>query len=1201
MNESPAQIASRFCEQLLAGRQADRLSDLEQYFAAGGSVCALARKGVVGLVNEYGLEHDDAEALALRLNGLATWVLRRFIESQLTSPEPPPAHMRQGLLSLIADGPTYGKLFQPDFAKKCPVDAIEAIHSPVAYAVWLKHWSEQRLRPSDPDQAYALRTRRVDLNTLRIDPVAVHGVVSSVEVVSAVLEKSIEDSLGEIENLDRLLSEWRYPNGLPYHHPWTTLDELTRDLGQSVGAVVELCDPDSPYFLHALPWSETADHALTQASRLSPSQRLIMTEDAHFPETDEDAEDAYFQDNFGLKKGSVEKYNLNQTVFFNQRTKLTQLGLEALLSVELFAPSVSEHVLVTDVAITPGHAGSVFVNNGVAEASMGIEYRGSELTNRITQLFLDNDVYRFDKIDRLNRKIRLDNGLQLPSHETDALLSAIIGAESARAELAEGALDENAPNYWMTDNTLRALGLFQMLRENYQCSAEEFAAFVGDLSIFGRGAERSQFDRVFNQDTLSTPPLVLDDSEFALVPVSEGEALTVVQICGGLHIDLATYFTLAPLIADAHGLTKLKRSLPVISSFYRMARLPQILGVAPNLAVTILDLLSADTWRGVLAGQPHINPERMSTPDVLSEIRRLEGWARWCADSGLSVAWTVEHVKPIAAPPQPSETQIQLLAQIRGQLAPALFTEAALSMAGVSALSNNRQWTNQLLELADHDGLVIHRDESAEQPYEPYAREVVELVVRRVLDREEPETVEKILGVLLGSRASQHSVVQESLAVFGQLSSALVLPVLSWSGGTVHDVLVQVLGRTTATNVSGRGPRDEPPGDPFLGMLEGFTRRSEVVKELRLSAEFLALYLSIGDGVNGLPAAQPFTPSALYYLTVYNRAVVLSQAPEAQLLAYLRLVNGLPGDLSGGGLRLVQEQAARLLAELFDCSAEEVRACANHVNAGPGYIRTLAHLDLFTRLRGFSLSSKLDAKTTLKIGLLDEQSSFSQYEEVAHQVAALLTDPNRASPLLGIQSTADQVAVECSVDVDELVANSNDTALLTVTVTRAQAPQGNVNIYWASKLCTFDRPVSTTDGEGVATVTVRAGTTMGRDVISYRLDAREPQPAVTLTLGNDPTTFAFYRLDAEIYVRKAKVDSDVTLRVVLLDRYGNPALYEPVTWILGAPFVDIATSTNASGVTEATFTSDVGLEITPIVKVTSSSSQLTFPSIEFIE
>jgi hypothetical protein len=959
----------------------------------------------------------------------------------------------------------------------------------------------------------------------------------------------------------------------------------------SVGRVVQLCDPAFPYFLKALPWEDTSGHALTQAARLSPALRQIMLEASPFPGEDNDQ---WFKKNFGAK--GIEAQNLNQTVFFNQRTKLTQRGLEALLSVESFAPTLSDHVQTVDELITPGHAGSVFVNNGPGN-SMGITYGGDASTNKIIEL-IEEGAFD-DRIDRLNRKIRLDNALQLPSHETDALLTAIIAAELSPDARAGGPSATEPLDYWMTGSTIRALGLFQMLREDYRCSAEEFAAFVGEISIFGRGTELSQFDRVYNRDVLSTPPLLMDDGTFALVPETEADALTIAQICGGLNIDLATYFNLAPLIASAQGLTTLKRSRPVLSSFYRMARLPQLLGIAPNVAVEILNRLSGEAGLVALLGPPAVNTDADSAaPDALTQIQCLEGWVRWCIDNNLDVAWTLEQVKPVSAPTEPSEAQSRLFDQIRSQLGPALFTEAALRMAGVPPLSNDRQWTQQLLELVDEQGLVLHRSESADPPYEEYARAVVERVVRQVVGKNDPQTVEQIVAVLLSSRAGQRGVVQESLTVYGELTAPLALPVLTWAGSTVQEVLAYVSGRSTLQAPPSTREQDDEPGDPFLGMLDGFSGRSEVVKALKLSAEFLTLYLAIGDGVENTPATSPFTPSALYYLTVYNRAVALSQEPEAQLLDYLRLVNALPS-LSGDGLSLVQAHTAELLAELFDWSAEEVRACAKRVNVGQGYIRNLQHLDLFTRLREFSLQSTLDASTTLKMGTLLPDAPFSDYQDLANQVSARLADPDRTSPLYGLHAAGDRVEVQVTAGATELIANSNGTTQLTVTVTLAREAQKNVNIYWGSTLCPVEPSVSTTNEDGQATVTVRAGTTMGRDVISYRLDAREPQPAVTITLGNDPSSFVLARPQSDFVIQEEKVGVDVTLRALMHDMHGNPAAHETVTWRL-APLLPVAGTTNAEGMTEVTFTSMSVIEdgITP--EVMGGGTSMSFRTIHFV-
>jgi hypothetical protein len=124
---------------------------------------------------------------------------------------------------------------------------------------------------------------------------------------------------------------------------------------------------------------------------------------------------------------------------------------------------------------------------------------------------------------------------------------------------------------------------------------------------------------------------------------------------------------------------------------------------------------------------------------------------------------------------------------------------------------------------------------------------------------------------------------------------------------------------------------------------------------------------------------------------------------------------------------------------------------------------------------------------------------------------------------------------------------------------------------------------------------------MGRDVISYRLDAREPQPAVTITLGNDPSSFRLDLVDEDFEIAEEKVGTDVTLRALMRDRHGNPAAHESVMWNL-APLFDMPVygTTNAQGLAEVTFTSLTPVRI-PEPNVAKEDLGVDFEPIEFID
>ncbi|MFD2884634.1 hypothetical protein ACFS4T_27400 [Pseudomonas lini] len=304
----------------------------------------------------------------------------------------------------------------------------------------------------------------------------------------------------------------RYPNGLPYYQHWVSIDAVARHHGLSVGNFVHMIDLSSPYFLQTGAWDVDAGRALAHASRLGPYQRKLLTEP---PAAIVDRDDFY------LKKTSVLKAwrgkNLNQVPFFGERTKLDTPGIEALLSVRGFAPVRSANVTYAGAApVDPEseRSGSVYLNANVAPAvSITSTGDGPSFLHRLS--VSPTTAEGLARYDRMNRKVRLDNWLELPSDQVDALLVAAIRAE------VRGGADEDA--WWISDNVVHALGLFQSLRERYGCTAQDFAAFIDEMSVYGRGETLSQFDQVFNNRGDYSQPLKLDDQPFPVLPVEGGD------------------------------------------------------------------------------------------------------------------------------------------------------------------------------------------------------------------------------------------------------------------------------------------------------------------------------------------------------------------------------------------------------------------------------------------------------------------------------------------------------------------------------------------------------------------------------------------------------------------------------------------------------------------------------------------------------
>ncbi|WP_347927848.1 Tc toxin subunit A [Pseudomonas helvetica] len=1119
---------------------------LSQYIEQDGSVFPLVAKGVEGLVRDFGLNRDDAQVFLWRSNALAIYVRRQFIEQELTGDETEHIRPMSGLLSLVP-GPSFEKLFYPPFDRLCPPDALESVTSPVAYLIELLMWIRDKIESRGDKEKIPLMERRTDLLPLPIDHKAVHQSVSSVDIIVRVLEAFIKAHGQAGSDIDDALREARYPNGLPHCQDWKTIDCVARHHDLSVGAVARVVDRSFPYFLQLNAQGCDGERALLHASRLGPYQRALLIED---PVPDDDSEESkekqelFYRLNFGTV-GTADQ-NINQVEFFCERTKLESLGLEDLISIRSFAPVRSANVpLKGDEELPPSGAqsGSVYLNARKTPAvNIDFSLGGGGNLHRLID-------YSHTRFDRMNRKLRLDNWLGLPSEQVDCLLMAAINANVTPWVLE--------PECWISENTLQAIGLFQELRERYGCTAEDFAVFIYVLSIFGRGEVLSQFDRIFNASVHFPKPLQLDGHEFPVFPVPGEDALTVNQLCSGLKIDLHTYRHLAQAIAHAHGREDtLICDLATLSSFYRMVKLPRMLGISPVEGILLLIILGGDSWLKALAGVPELKSNKHEgVPDALNIIQAMEACVRWCNERELSVLWMLQHASPVVVSAVSSNEQ-ELFEQLRSLLSAALFSETALLMAGVPPLAGGASWLDLLTALVDSNGLVQVLSEAIELDYLTFARERLDEAVRIGIGEGDKEShaliVEKMLGVLLQARAGQVSVIKECLAVYAGLKSELVLTVLTWAGGTVYQVLKSALegARHDDGAASGRRRQQADEADPLLELLADVQRRSAVVVKLDLSVELLEDYLAYGY-ISWLSRdnKHEFTLSTLYYLTVLNQAFALGQQPPEKLLDYLRQVNALPEPLSDDALALAQETAAIRLAIFFAWSVQEVRECARRVDPEKMLIKNLAQLDLLIRVRELSARSGMDAQTIFLMGMLPAEIDKPAYALAAeHALLSLNASP---APLIPNEDEALEHMVTLTSEVDPrvLVANKpGEKATFKVTV-KNHAGKGlsGVNVYWKTSLGSIKQTATWTDG--VATAEFIPDKVMGTATPRFWLDLYEEQTAQSVKIGADETSMFFPGpLKSQVPDGVVKAGAQVELYAVMQDHYGNRGIGMPVKW-----------------------------------------------------
>jgi len=1131
--------ASQLLNQVFSNEQRTRYAALDTYIEEGGSIFPLVEKGVQGLVRDFNVSPEDARRFLRRANSMAVFVHRQFIEHSLRRHETDEARATSGLLSMVT-GPSFETLFSPDFNSFCPPQALESLASPVAYLIELLRWIEQRIEfVSSSNEKLPLHDRRKDLKPLSVDFNAVYRAVSAVDIIVPVLETFIAEHDARLDVEDAMI-EARYPNGLPYYQHWVTLDAVAHHLGLSVGNFAHLVDFSFPYFLLRQAWDADAGRALAHASRLGPYQRQLLTEEP----VEFDDRVVFYSQNFGTD--DVTWQNLNQVPFFGERTKLDAQGLEALLSVRGFAPVRSANVTYSQnkpVEPESWRSGSVYLNaNSDPAVSLTGGVTGPSFRHKLSAT--PTSANGLDRYDRMNRKLRLDQWLGLPSDQVDALLVAAIRAETRNST------SDNA--WWITDKVVHALGLFQSLRERYGCTAPDFAAFIDELSIYGRGEALSLFDQVFNGQGDYRQPMLLDNGDFSVLPIQGESELTVTQLCSALGIDLQTYRYLAMAIAGAHGVTnnKLKRTPAVISSFYRLVKLPRLLGMTPVEGVLMLTLLGGEDWLYGLAGTPLIHSTRVDTPDVLNLIYALHSCVGWCADRKLAVLWMLQHISQPQALATASDDERQLFEKVRSLLPGAQFTHSALLMAGVPPLAG-ASWLDLLTLLVDADGLVLAHP-GTEAEYLAVARQALDGAVKDGLgDSDEvvrAAIVEKMLAVLLQAKETQASVVKESLAVYAGVNAEQAFQVLVWANATVHQLLRQVFERTLSDREDSLRGRNEQP-DPLLELLADVRRRSAVVAKLDLNAQLLQDYLAYGHKAwLDQDDKHAFTVRALYYLSVLTRAFELSEKPAQKLLDYLREVNALPDDLSVDAERLAQQAASIRLAEFFDWSVQEVRECVSRFDSTDHILKNLIQLDLLMRIRVMTAQTGMDAVTIFMIGTLPAAVDKSKYKDAAEHALLSLS----ASPVLHMAFTDDLqrlVTLTCVADHTDVVANKPGEKI-TFTVTLKDIDNkalSGVEVRWLTRLGSI--ATRKTDVDGVVQAEFFPGKVMGTDTPQFWLDLFKPQYAPTINVVADTKTLQFPpQLMSPVPLGSVPRGQEIELYATLMDQYLNLGKNSPVRW-----------------------------------------------------
>jgi len=1176
MNASDNRPIHQLVKAVLGEERIDAALPFDEYIAQNRSVFDLIKLGVGGL-QKLGLDREQARSLIARGNALALYMARVYREQSLRAAPTPDDE--KALVPL----PTYKEQFKPDVDGAAPPGSPEHSASITAYMVALREWVRDNIVPQgDPDQTIALDERRPDVDQLLIDEMAINRVQSRLEIANAALEAQILSRRGnEFPTVKAYLRTIRFHNSLPYDHDWAS---ITHVVGEAVkngtlGEIIRRVDLGYPYFKNRGARGDRDDVALQLSSGIGPLHLSLLLEDPYFPlntelantplwrvdpqtrlvdaDPQQSSED-FYKANFG--EFAMGLASLRILLIFKDATRLDQRQVDCLLGRGAFTPKLSANAPVLgnpDVPLTGVTAGARFIHGG-QEPAIDLVRDGRADEFQMHNVGEEPFTHLAHRMDRINRKCRLDRMLQLPSHLVDQLLIAAMNAE--RRGTGE-------PSIWIRPNTLRCLGLFKELNTAYDCKAEEFAAFIDVLLVYGQDGQQAHFDRVYNREAMYESPLRIDNVEFAIVPRTEAEQQTVHQICSALEINFETYRYLATVIAKAYGLkTHLVRSLAIFSSFWRLVRLGRMFGLTPIESTALLQTLSeGEGLVAQLAGEPTVSSYGSGDgADALSAIRGLMTCAAWARDYDIPVLWLVQNVNSVSVPTIWSQAQEQFLRQLRSQAQPVLVEEATLLEEGAPLRDSKQQlikWLDRLTGLVDGNGLVVGQHGETEAQYLARADELIETVVWDILDQnpvdeESERLITLIRTIVLRCRDEQRVVVEEGISVYLKLDSLLAAQVLSWAQGHPYDFLKEAMKLQSA-----RLQQVLEKPDSFLQMLAELERRGRIADKLGLSPQMLAT-LQTGEQYQWFSLQSPYEISirSVYYLAFYRRLITRARQPEEKMLDYLLQVNQLPDDLSDDGFRLVRDAAADKLATYFGCGIRHVLECAEHINheiegsdspARP-ILCNLAHLDLLDRTLELARHG-MDATAALRLGALYPLDLEPVYASAAQSALESLVRFNAMTTAQDSAEVGQSFTTRCVVDNSTLIANlSQEVAeFLCLLLDFYGKPLKGVDIHWATDLGAMLTPVTRTDHLGRAWARLQAGGRTGTAHVSFNLPLYEPVYAPSVVIDCDEETLKFNSELSGLPPKDPVLAGrlwEQRMYAVLIDDYGNRGAYHEVAW-----------------------------------------------------
>ncbi|SEJ87980.1 Tc toxin subunit A [Pseudomonas sp. NFR16] len=620
---------------------------------------------------------------------------------------------------------TYARLFPEQVADKCAPDALESNVGPLAYLHALYRQALSLEAIGDDALQIKLAARRPDIEEQVLNQSSLEDQLPALTLVIDAMERTAASHAGKDKDLAEEIAKAHYPAQLPYHLPLEQIKSVLKQKKTSLFDLLQRSKYSYPNFTADDLRTDGLREVMLKAAGFNPALQSLLLDDRATTSSD------YLQTLYGVT-GDTSKI-LDQLINVDVLCRQTGLRPEGIL--ELLAtsgvPDDGSEAITTvkrstafasaqETAPLAGHIyGAVFINNGTAPAlSLEDVFEGPGINLRIKGASAE-------RLRRIHKMIHLQQALQIPFAQVDLLVMAALRAEGQNQD------------FRFTQNTLRALGVFCYMRDEYNVSPEQFAALINGLTPYAVGEETPFLDRVLDgpgagQLADAASWLTLDGLEFDI----SADAQTTDSLTKSPIGIICRAFALEERVANVHltriiralGLKKPSLSLPVFSSLYRLTRLPRLLRLSMDEGTSLIALLAQSNPRAwvQLAGKPEITRDEVyftesdevteaGECDILDVLASLLNLNRWLRQQGISaqalLSWLPLLPDDLSAGQRPLhrlDARIQqTLVDALPRIGASLLTETQIAQEVGSAVSPaSGSWLDTLSAFLDARGLM---------------------------------------------------------------------------------------------------------------------------------------------------------------------------------------------------------------------------------------------------------------------------------------------------------------------------------------------------------------------------------------------------------------------------------------------------------------------------------------------------------------